>query len=75
MMNPMAMMQMKKHFEKFSANHPRVVQFFQVVPGRIQPGSVIEVTIKDPSGQEISTNMRVTEDDMELIRQLQQVAK
>lgn len=74
-MNPMAMLQIKKHLETFSSNHPRVVQFLHAVPGRIQPGSIIEITVKDADGQEISTNMRVTQEDMELISQLQQLAK
>lgn len=74
-MNPFALMQMKTHLKKFQDNHPRVVQFFQAVPAKIQVGSVIEISIKDAQGKEISTNMKVTEDDMELISQLQQVAK
>ncbi len=74
-MNPIALMQMKNQFKKFQENHPRVVQFFQAVPGKVQVGSVIEVTIKDPEGKEISTNMKVTESDMELIQQLMQAAK
>lgn len=74
-MNPLAMMQIKKHLETFTRNHPRVVQFFQAVPGRIQPGAVIEIIVKDVNGQEISTNMKVNEEDMELIRQMQQMAK
>lgn len=74
-MNPMAMMQMKKHLEQFRDNHPRVVQFFQAVPGRIQPGSVIEIKVTDVDGKEISTNMRVTQEDMELLQQLQKMAQ
>ena len=66
-MNPMALLQLKNHFVKFQNNHPKVVQFFQAVPSGVQVGSVIEISITDPQGKEISTNMRVTEDDIELL--------
>lgn len=74
-MNPMGMLQIKKHLEKFNENHPRVVQFFHAVPAKIEPDSVIEVVVRNPQGEEISTNMKVKEDDIELIRQLQQMAR
>lgn len=69
-MNIMALGKLKKHFATFQQNHPRVIQFFQAVPSKLQVGSVIELSIKDPDGREISTNMKVNADDMELLRQL-----
>lgn len=69
-MNPFSIMQMKTLFEKFQNNHPRVFQFFQAASVMVEPGSVIEVTVTNPQGKTISTNMKVTEEDLQLLNQL-----
>ena len=69
-MNPFSMMQIKTLFEKFQYNHPRVVQFFQAAFPMVEPDSVIEITVTNAQGKTISTNMKVTEDDLQLLNQL-----
>ncbi|MBQ8085250.1 MAG: hypothetical protein IJ232_03985 [Lachnospiraceae bacterium] len=69
-MNPMALMQLKGLYNKFEANHPKVPMFFKAAGGSIGEGSIIEISVTDPAGKKMTTNMRVTEQDLELFQQL-----
>lgn len=74
-MNPMSIMKIKSSLECFQANHPRVAMFFRDIGPQIQEGAVIEVTVTTAEGKELCTNMRVTADDMELIKQLKDLSR
>ncbi len=69
-MNPMDLMKLKGYFDIFKRNHPKVPMFFQAATQSIGEGSVIEISVTSPEGKKICTNMRVTEADMELVRNL-----
>ena len=69
-MNPMALMQLKGLYDKFKTNHPKVPMFFKAAGNNIGEGSVIEISIADPQGKKMTTNMRVTAEDLELFKQL-----
>ena len=66
-MNPMAMMRIKSLMEKFKENHPKVPMFFSAAAGCVKEGSIIEISVQTPDGKNICTNMRVTQDDLELL--------
>ncbi len=67
MLNPMALMKLKKSWETFTANHPKFPAFMQAASqGMIGEDSIIEVSITSPDGRKISTNIKVTQSDMEL---------
>ncbi|MBQ0000889.1 MAG: hypothetical protein KBT01_05050 [Clostridiales bacterium] len=68
-MNPMMLLKIKGMLDGFNQRHPRVLPFAKDASGRIQEGSILEVTVTDPSGHSITSNIRVTAEDMELIRQ------
>lgn len=69
-MNPMALMQIKGLIDKFKNNHPKVPMFFTAAAKSIGEGSIIEISVISPEGRKINTNMRVMEEDLELIQQL-----
>lgn len=73
-MNPLEMMKIRPLLEKFRMNHPKVPMFLQSAAGKIQVGSVIELSIKTPDGDTIVTNIRVTQDDIELAEKLKGMA-
>ena len=61
----------KKKWEEFTARHPKFAMFIQDVAGKgIEEGCVIDITITMPDGKLYQSNMRVTEEDLELIRGL-----
>ncbi len=69
-MNPMALMQLKGLYDKFKGNHPKVPMFFKAAGQMIDEGSIIEISVTDPQGKKITTNMKVSKEDLELFQQL-----
>lgn len=73
-MNPAALFKMQGAFRKFQGNHPKVVSYFSSVFGNgIPEGSVIELTVTKPGEEPVTTNMKVTKDDLELIQTLKEM--
>lgn len=70
MINPMTLLSLKKHLVNFRENHPKVIQFVQAVSGKIDEGSVIELSIQFSDGTKTKTNMRVNPQDIEFINEL-----
>lgn len=74
-MNPGAIFKMKGVLEKFNQNHPKVVSYFASVFGQngVPEGSVIELTVTKPGEEPVTTNMKVTADDVELVKLLKEM--
>lgn len=70
MINPVKLMQLKGMVDRFKANHPRIPGFFNAAAASIAEGSVIEMSVIDPEGKKLCANIRVTAEDMDLLRQL-----
>ncbi|MBO5087425.1 MAG: hypothetical protein J6C01_02020 [Lachnospiraceae bacterium] len=73
-MNPMMLMQIKGMLDTFKRNHPKVPMFFSAAAQNIGVGSVIEMSVISPDGKKICTNMRVTEDDLQLVEQMKNIS-
>ncbi|MBQ2264117.1 MAG: hypothetical protein IJ265_02440 [Oscillospiraceae bacterium] len=69
-MNPMAMLHIKPMLEKFRDRHPKFVQFFGYAGKSISVGSVLEISVTDPEGKKIVTNIRVEQEDIDLFQQM-----
>ncbi len=70
-MNPADLFKMKQYWETFCSNHPRFPQFLQAARnGMVSEGSVIDVTITSADGRTISTNVKLTQSDMDMFRAL-----
>lgn len=74
-MNPMGFMKIKGLMERFKDNHPKVPMFFTAASKSINVDSIIEINITTAEGKSLCTNMKVTADDMELVRQLSETMK
>lgn len=57
--------------KKFQTNHPKVGAFltYEYQTG-IPVGTVLELTVTKPGENPIATNMRVTEEDIELLNEI-----
>lgn len=73
MFNPMKLMQFKQMGERFRANHPRIPGFFEAAFRSVREGSVIEMTVTDPEGKSVCANIRVTAEDMEMLREAREI--
>lgn len=69
-MNPMKLMQMKGLADKFKANHPKIPGFFNAVAGAAEEGSVLEMKLTGADGKTLCANIRITADDMALLREI-----
>lgn len=71
MMDFTAIMKMKGAWDTFTRNHPKFMPFMQAV-GReaIGDGTIIEIKVKSPEGKEYNTNMRLTQEDLDLFAHL-----
>lgn len=74
-MNPAAMMQIMTAFKKFESTHPKFVAFIKTMFGKgITEGTIIELTVINPGQDPVTTNIRVQQSDLELVKQLQDLA-
>ena len=74
-MNPITLLTMKSALEKFQNNHPKFMQFLSVMMQTgLQEGTVLECKVITPEGKELLANIKITEDDLELIEKLKELA-
>ena len=70
-MNPADMMKAMGAFRNFQQAHPKAVSFFQVVFGNgIPEGTVMELTVTKPGENPMTTNIKVTQQDLDLFESL-----
>ena len=76
MMNPSDMMKIMSAKSKFDANHPKFSAFLKAVFSRpIEEGTIIEMTVTRPGEEPITTNLKVLQSDLDLVRELQNIGK
>lgn len=76
MMNPAAIMKLMSAKNKFTANHPKFVNFLNAAFSRpIEEGTVIEITMTRPGEEPMTTNMKIQQADLELFEELKELAK
>ena len=76
MMNPADMMKIMSAKNKFEANHPKFFAFFKAVFSRpIEEGTIIEISVKRPGEEAITTNLKVLQSDLELFAELQNIGR
>lgn len=72
MINPSVIMKMKSAWDKFTVNHPKVQPFLVAAGNNIEEGTIIEIAITNSIGEKITTNMRITQSDMDLFSSLKE---
>ena len=68
MFNPTMIFQIKNMWDRFQKNHPKFPRFLQVVGSEyIQAGTVLEISVTKANGENVTSNIKLNEEDMELI--------
>ena len=68
--------ELKKHWERFQADHPKVTQFAQAVyENALEEGTVIEINVTTPEGAHYKSNLRLNAADMDTIQVLKDMQK
>lgn len=76
MMNPAALMKIMNAKNKFQANHPKFLAFIKAAFGSgIVEDTVIEISVTKPGCETLTSNIKVKQSDLELMQELQQLAK
>lgn len=69
-MNPMAALKLRPLIEAFRENHPKIPAFISAVSSTVDIGSVVEMKVTSSDGKELISNIRVTEQDIQLLNEL-----
>lgn len=76
MLNPLQLIEVKNLADRLRRNHPKFPAFLQAVMQKgISAGTVLELRVTEPDGNEYITNLRVNEDDLACIRRLMELQK
>ena len=69
--NPVEMLQIGGRIQTFKEQHPRIPAFIKTVgKDAIKEGAVIEVKVTSVEGDEYVTNIRLTAEDIEMLKVL-----
>ena len=67
----MQLLKMKGLWDQFTQRHPKFPAFLKAMSqGAITEGSVLEITVTTADGRKISSNLKVTREDMELVEEV-----
>ncbi|MDO4187422.1 MAG: hypothetical protein Q4D29_00395 [Lachnospiraceae bacterium] len=73
-MNPQNLMQVMAAWNTFKTNHPKFPAFIQALQAQgIEEDSIIEISVTDPDGKKIETNIKVKNSDLELFMSLKEM--
>lgn len=70
-MDMSSILKAKEYWDRFKHNHPKFPMFINAVSKRgIHEGSVIAISVTDPNGEVMETNIKVSSDDITLFESL-----
>ena len=73
-MNPAAMMKIMGAMNTFKGNHPKFMAFLSYVfSSGFTEVSVIEITVTKPGQEPVTSNMKVTQSDLDLFNSLKDI--
>ena len=62
-------------WQKFTANHPKFPKFLKAVAAEgIQEHTIIEVSVTTPEGKTYCSNLKITQDDLDLLEQFKHIS-
>ena len=69
--NPMQLLKMKGMWDQFTQRHPKFPAFLKAMSqGAITEGSILEITVTTADGRKLSSNLKITAEDMTLMEEL-----
>ncbi len=75
-MNAASVLKLMAARNQFNQNHPKFGAFLKAVfSGKIEEGTVIELSVTRPGTDPITTNIKVQQSDLELLEDLKELMK
>lgn len=76
MINPGSIFKMKGLWDRFVDNHPKFPMFLNACKGSdLGAGTIIEIHLTTADGKDLTTNVKLTESDVELFEELKNLSK
>ncbi|MHB8127027.1 MAG: hypothetical protein ACYDEJ_15585 [Desulfitobacteriaceae bacterium] len=76
MFNPSKIMKLKNSWDTFTQNHPKFPGFINAVQKNgLEEGTIIEINVTTADGKPLSSNIKLTQSDIEMIRDLSELSK
>ena len=76
MVNPADIVKFMGFKNKFQANHPKFVQFLGYISRTgINEGTIIEVTVTKPGEDPVAGNIKITQEDLQMLAELRSLSK
>lgn len=72
-MNPLSLVKLKPLLKKFKEDHPKFLMFVRKALQETNENSIVEVKITTAEGKEYFTNIKVSENDMNLINEMRNI--
>ena len=73
-MNPAALLRLKADVKAFEAAHPKFTAFLHYAAEHsLYEGNVLEVTVRQPDGKEVHSNLRLREQDVRMLESLREL--
>lgn len=73
-MNPMALMKIMQMKNQFTTQHPKFEAFLKkIFSNGLEEGTVFEITVTRPGETPITSNIRLTQSDMEMFEELKKL--
>ncbi len=74
-LNQITMLQkFKNGLDRFYSNHPKLSPFIKTVSNNaLTEGTIIEINVTTPDGKNYCSNIKLKEDDIELMKTMQQI--
>lgn len=75
MINPASIMKIMSLKNKFNDAHPKFSAFLQhIFTIGVTEGTVIEITVTKPGEEPVTSNLKVTQADLELLQEIKELA-
>ncbi len=75
-MNPASIMKLMSAKNRFTENHPKFAAFIRAVFSKgIEEGTIIEIQVTRPGENPMTSNIKVQQSDLELMRELRELVK
>lgn len=76
MLNPASVMKIMNAKAQFDHNHPKFSAFMKAFFSKeIKQGTIIEITVKRPGEDEMTSNIKIQQTDLELMGELKELIK
>ena len=73
-LNPLKLMQLKSAWQSFARRHPKFPLFWKAVYKQgLVDGTVLEFKVTTPEGKVLTSNMKVSQADLDLLKQIQDI--